>query len=348
MDDHTPGAAKMVPLDQTAEIDIKKVRRYLDTCGCLAHSGVRALVEKEVAAQCRGAGPAARVNDDGFIVETGLPLAPGTKLYAHPPSAQAEPVSGADGLPIELRGVLEAVAEGDGFWRSCSGCHELNEGHDTGPQSKVFKCALGNGCSECGGIGAVWDTTDYGAMGDALAASMAQPQPSGNAQHVDDINVADIGQAVERKGEPSGNAGELPANIIDALKFYADRSHFIVADGDAWDTVSGEPQNLWCDEAGTATVEDGSIARAALAAQASGQEFEAVDLRELANIGKAVNRAALELPSGWGICIQLERGAGTVYLSDPGGCATMIDDGELFSEQINTAIDAAHAAAKEQ
>lgn len=29
-------------------------------------------------------------------------------------------------------------------------------------------------------------------------------QPSGNAKHVDDINVADIGQAVERKGEPSG------------------------------------------------------------------------------------------------------------------------------------------------
>lgn len=155
-----------------------------------------------------------------------------------------QPVSGADGLPLELRGVSEAVAEGDGFWRSCSGCHELNEGHDTGPQSKVFKCALGNGCSECGGIGAVWDTTDYGAMGDALAASMAQPQPS-------------------------GNAGNSPANIIDALKFYADRNHFIIADDGAWDTVSGEPQNLWCDEAGTATVEDGSIARAALAARAS-------------------------------------------------------------------------------
>lgn len=157
-----------------------------------------------------------------------------------------QPVSGADGLPIELRGVSEAATEGDGIWRSCSGCHELNEGHDTGPRSKVFGCALGNGCSECGGIGAVWDTNDYGAMGDALAVSMAQPQPS-------------------------GNAGNSPANIIDALNFYADRKHFIIADDGAWDTVSGEPQNLWCDEAGTATVEDGSIARAALAQQASGQ-----------------------------------------------------------------------------
>ncbi len=92
-----------------------------------------------------------------------------------------QPVSGADGLPIELQGVSETAAEGGGMWRSCSGCHELNEGHDTGPRSKVFGCALGNGCSECGGIGAIWDTTDYGAMGDALAASIAQPQPSGNS-----------------------------------------------------------------------------------------------------------------------------------------------------------------------
>ncbi|RMX08532.1 hypothetical protein D8I35_05500 [Corticibacter populi] len=95
-------------------------------------------------------------------------------------AGQAQPVGGDDGLPIELRGIQETVAEGRGVWRSCSGCHELDEGHDTGPRSKVFGCALGVGCSECGGIGAVWDTTDYGAMGDALADSMAKPQPSGS------------------------------------------------------------------------------------------------------------------------------------------------------------------------
>ena len=53
-------------------------------------------------------------------------------------------------------------------------------------------------------------------------------------------------------------------NLRKALQFYADSEHFIKADGDAWDTVSGEPQNYWCDEAGTATVEDGHIARLAL------------------------------------------------------------------------------------
>lgn len=51
-----------------------------------------------------------------------------------------------------------------------------------------------------------------------------------------------------------------------ALAFYAERQHFVFGDPDAWDTVSDEPQNYWCDEAGTATVEDGSVARAALAA----------------------------------------------------------------------------------
>ena len=56
-------------------------------------------------------------------------------------------------------------------------------------------------------------------------------------------------------------------NLRKALKFYGDGGHFIKADDTAWDTVSGEPQNYWCDEAGTATVEDGSIARLALSGQ---------------------------------------------------------------------------------
>lgn len=51
---------------------------------------------------------------------------------------------------------------------------------------------------------------------------------------------------------------------IKALKFYADGDHLMLADPDAWDTCSGEPQNFLHDEAGTASVEDGSIAKAAL------------------------------------------------------------------------------------
>ena len=56
-----------------------------------------------------------------------------------------------------------------------------------------------------------------------------------------------------------------------ALKFYADGDHFNFDDS-AWDTVSDEPQNYWCDEAGTATVEDGTIAKLAINAAIAAQE----------------------------------------------------------------------------
>lgn len=82
------------------------------------------------------------------------------------------------GEPVELQGVAEAISNGDGFWRSCTGCHETNGGYDTGPYSKTLKCHLGIGCSECGGIGAVWDDTDYDAMADYMARGMGSQQPA--------------------------------------------------------------------------------------------------------------------------------------------------------------------------
>lgn len=59
-------------------------------------------------------------------------------------------------------------------------------------------------------------------------------------------------------------AEQESARLREALRFYADKNHFGISDEDAWDTVSGEPGNFWCDEAGTATVEDGWVARTAL------------------------------------------------------------------------------------
>lgn len=72
-------------------------------------------------------------------------------------------------LPVELDGVADAIAYGKGVWRSCSGCHETNEGVPLGPYSSILKCHLGGGCFECGGIGAIWDTTDYADMGRFMA-----------------------------------------------------------------------------------------------------------------------------------------------------------------------------------
>ncbi|WP_454731449.1 MULTISPECIES: hypothetical protein [Cupriavidus] len=71
----------------------------------------------------------------------------------------------------------------------------------------------------------------------------------------------------------------LPFAVLDALRFYANGLHFNINDRDAWDTVSGEPQNYWCDEAGISTVEDGSIAKAALQGVAftDGEDADPID-----------------------------------------------------------------------
>ena len=54
--------------------------------------------------------------------------------------------------------------------------------------------------------------------------------------------------------------------LVEALEYYANGDHLLLADPDAWDTCSGEPQNFLHDEAGTASVEDGTIAKVALEA----------------------------------------------------------------------------------
>ena len=65
---------------------------------------------------------------------------------------------------------------------------------------------------------------------------------------------------------------------------------------------------------------------------------------ETTAIGRAIFRAAQHLPEHWAVRIELERNAGTIYLIDPSGYAHLIDGaGELFSEQINAAIDRAAA-----
>jgi hypothetical protein len=62
---------------------------------------------------------------------------------------------------IEVR--KECVEDGVGHWRTCSGCFNTVDGYPVGhyPHSDVLDCTVGSGCSECGGIGAVWDNTDY-------------------------------------------------------------------------------------------------------------------------------------------------------------------------------------------
>jgi hypothetical protein len=68
-------------------------------------------------------------------------------------------------------GMAKAVAEQQdeeksGFWNNCSGCLNSEDGHHVAdyPYSEIFKCYVGSGCGECGGLGVVWDNVDYEQM----------------------------------------------------------------------------------------------------------------------------------------------------------------------------------------
>lgn len=79
---------------------------------------------------------------------------------------------------IDRQAIAQAMDQDGGWWKSCSGCHETNEGQETGhyPYSKLFRCHVGAGCSECGGLGVRWEyysDADLAAMADELAP--AQP-----------------------------------------------------------------------------------------------------------------------------------------------------------------------------
>ncbi|RYE55152.1 MAG: hypothetical protein EOP20_10795 [Hyphomicrobiales bacterium] len=61
------------------------------------------------------------------------------------------------------RAIEEQRREGTGSWLTCTGCHETEDGYDVGhyPTSRLFQCKVGGGCSECGGLGVIWDSTDW-------------------------------------------------------------------------------------------------------------------------------------------------------------------------------------------
>lgn len=70
-------------------------------------------------------------------------------------------------------------------------------------------------------------------------------------------------------------AAHIP-NLEAALRYYAEGHHFEVSDSNWWDTCSGEPINFYFDEAGTAQVEDGSLAKMVLAGAPMPQENEEI------------------------------------------------------------------------
>ena len=65
---------------------------------------------------------------------------------------------------VLARHVVEVIEEDGGCWTACSGCQESDEGYVSEkyyPYSPIFRCQPGGGCSECGGIGVIWQDGAY-------------------------------------------------------------------------------------------------------------------------------------------------------------------------------------------
>ncbi|WP_137917120.1 hypothetical protein [Hydrogenophaga sp. 2FB] len=76
-----------------------------------------------------------------------------------------------------------------------------------------------------------------------------------------------LGVKVEEASLVTAGAENEDSEMRQALRFYAEGNHFIPVNPDDWESVSGEPGNFLEDEAHTATVEDGTVAKRALAAK---------------------------------------------------------------------------------
>lgn len=99
-------------------------------------------------------------------------------LLATPQAQPSEQDVIVDGLARAVETLKDA-----GFWSPCSGCYETEDGHPVGKYaySEALGCALGSGCHECGGLGAVWDDTDYSDMADTATPAADQAQPTEQA-----------------------------------------------------------------------------------------------------------------------------------------------------------------------
>lgn len=127
-------------------------------------------------------------------------------------------------------------------------------------------------CATCSGIGIVGHSELCPECGGAT-------QPSANAEcwACHGIGTAFTESCPKCPAQTAARQeqGDEVRRLREALEFYANGDHLLLADPDAWDACSGEPMNFLHDEAGTASVEDGSIAKQALAALSASVEGKA-------------------------------------------------------------------------
>ncbi|RMS09266.1 hypothetical protein ALP72_03599 [Pseudomonas coronafaciens pv. coronafaciens] len=90
------------------------------------------------------------------------------------------------------------------------------------------------------------------------------------AKGMANLTKSNLDEAKEDRDQLKARRDELEV----ALKFYADGDYLVLADHAQWDTCSGEPINWLHDDAGTASVEDGSLAKQALSKPAGSDSVE--------------------------------------------------------------------------
>ena len=131
---------------------------------------------------------------------------------------------------------IDEALESGGWWASCSGCHETNEGVSDWPRS-IFGCHAGSGCHECGGIGVIWHEAPTDEQLAFLAADPdTAPPPAqvpGEVDKLRDISVmvanGQCGPDVDRHihdviamltAAPSGDAkreAEIKAEALESM-----------------------------------------------------------------------------------------------------------------------------------
>lgn len=128
-----------------------------------------------------------------------------------------------DEMQILADGVATEVAERNGCWVTCSGCYDTEDGHPTQhyPHSKIFGCDLGNGCSECGGLGVVWDDTDYEDMARYMLSEQSEAVPTSLAGQVPDAEAL-IVDAYKRGAKWASENGYDREYFHKAASDYAD------------------------------------------------------------------------------------------------------------------------------
>lgn len=81
-------------------------------------------------------------------------------------------------------------------WTPCTGCYDTEDGHPTAhyPHSRIFGCDVGSGCSECGGLGVVfqyWSPEDLEDMQRDCVSETPTTPPAPHMEPVQDTYFVD-------------------------------------------------------------------------------------------------------------------------------------------------------------